>query len=108
MTYTKTRVFDTPLQDLAVFAKALSHPARLMILRFLAERKQCFSGDISDVVPLSRTTVSQHLRELKRVGLIRGTVEGTRVSYCIDSEVFSRYVALMGHFIDDTNTKDCC
>lgn len=108
MTYAKTQVFDSELQDLAAFAKALSHPARLMILRFLSERKQCFSGDISDEVPLSRTTVSQHLRELKKVGLIQGTVEGTRICYCIDPEVFQGCTKLFGSFLDETKPSGCC
>lgn len=108
MTYAKTQIFDTELQDLAAFAKALSHPARLMILRFLSEREQCFSGDISDEVPLSRTTVSQHLRELKKVGLIQGTVEGTRICYCIDPEVFQSCARLFGNFLDETKPSACC
>jgi len=66
----KAEVFDTELQELACFAKVISHPARLAILKYLAETKTCISGDISDQLPLSRTTVSQHLKELREIGLI--------------------------------------
>ncbi len=69
---TKPQVFDKELQELATFAKVISHPARLAILKYLAETKTCISGDISDQLPLSRTTVSQHLKELRELGLIHG------------------------------------
>jgi DNA-binding transcriptional ArsR family regulator len=80
----KKEIFDTGLQEIATLARVLSHPARLAILEYLAKCNVCISGDISDEMPLSRTTVSQHLNELKNIGLIQGEVEGTRVHYCID------------------------
>jgi len=79
----KTEVFSPKLQDLAKFAKAISHPARLSILEYLAETKTCISGDISDSLPLSRSTVSQHLKELKEMGLIRGEIDGLKINYCL-------------------------
>jgi DNA-binding transcriptional ArsR family regulator len=81
----KKELFDDDLQQLATFAKAISHPARLAILKYLAETKTCISGDISDHLPLSRTTVSQHLKELKDLGLIHGTIDGLKVNYCLCS-----------------------
>lgn len=83
MTYKKTDLFDDKLQKLAEIAKVMSHPARLAILQYLAKCKTCISGDISNEIPLSRTTVSQHLQELKKVGLIKGEIDGLKVNYCL-------------------------
>jgi DNA-binding transcriptional ArsR family regulator len=83
MTYKKSELFDKDLQQLAEVAKVMSHPARLAILRYLAKCKTCISGDISNEIPLSRTTVSQHLQELKRVGLIIGEIDGLKMNYCL-------------------------
>ena len=80
---TKSEVFDKELQELATFAKVISHPARLAILKYLAETKTCISGDISDKLPLSRTTVSQHLKELRDMGLIHGEIDGLKINYCL-------------------------
>ena len=80
----KLNLFNDQQQELASLAKALSHPARIAILQYLASCKTCISGDISDHLPLSRTTVSQHLKELKAVGLIKGEVEGLKMRYCLD------------------------
>lgn len=79
----KSEKFDEPLQELARFARAISHPARLAILKYLAETPACISGDISDYIPLSRTTVSQHLKELRDMGLIHGEIDGLRINYCL-------------------------
>ncbi len=79
----KTVEFGQDLIDLAEVAKALGHPGRLEILRILAGRA-CICGDIVDRMPLSQATVSQHLKELKKVGLIRGEIEGPRICYCLD------------------------
>jgi ArsR family transcriptional regulator, arsenate/arsenite/antimonite-responsive transcriptional repressor len=86
VTYSKSKVFNKDLQEMAIVAKALSHPARLAILKFLSEQKSCISGDISDQIPLSRTTVSQHLQELKKAGLIQGTINGLKINYCINKK----------------------
>ncbi len=80
----KTEQFTLKEQELAVLSRVLSHPARLAILKFLAETECCISGDISNEIPLSRTTVSQHLSELKYAGLIKGEIEGVKVNYCLD------------------------
>lgn len=102
----KKEVFDNELQDLALFAKVLSHPARLAILKFLAESKTCISGDISEQLPLSRTTVSQHLSELKKIGLIHGEIEGTRVNYCLCSSSISSYLNKMERFFTPINNSE--
>ncbi|MBL7948360.1 MAG: winged helix-turn-helix transcriptional regulator, partial [Bacteroidia bacterium] len=69
---------------IAKYAKALGHPARVAILRLLLKRQACVCGDIVDELPLSQSTVSQHLKELKNAGLIKGEIEGVRTCYCID------------------------
>jgi ArsR family transcriptional regulator len=86
MAYAKTDLFDSKLNSTAVLFKAMAHPARLAILQYLAETKVCITGDISDELPLSRTTVNQHLKELKDAGLIQGHVEGVKVKYCLDPQ----------------------
>jgi ArsR family transcriptional regulator, arsenate/arsenite/antimonite-responsive transcriptional repressor len=86
MAFAKTDLFDPELNSAAVLFKALAHPARLAILQYLAETKVCITGDISDEIPLSRTTVNQHLKELKNAGLIQGTVDGVKVNYCLNPE----------------------
>jgi DNA-binding transcriptional ArsR family regulator len=101
MTYHKTSLFDADLQDIASIAKTLSHPARLAILRYLASSDTCISGDISDEIPLSRTTVSQHLQELKRAGLIHGEIEGTKVCYCICNENVQKTKVMLESFFGE-------
>ena len=86
MAFSKTDLFNEDLQRFAVYYKALSHPARLAILKYLADIKTCITGDIADELPLSRTTVNQHLKELKDAGLITGTTEGVKTCYCINKE----------------------
>jgi len=86
----KADKFDKSLQELAAFARVISHPARLEILKYLAESETCVSGDISSNIPLSRTTVSQHLKELRNAGLIQGDIEGTRINYCLNMGVIAK------------------
>jgi DNA-binding transcriptional ArsR family regulator len=105
----KSEVFSADLQELAKFAKAISHPARLAILKYLAETKTCISGDISDYLPLSRSTVSQHLKELKELGLIHGEIDGLKVNYCLCGSVIKQYLALFGTFFKTIeNTAIVC
>jgi DNA-binding transcriptional ArsR family regulator len=94
----KREMFDDDLQELAQFAKAISHPARLAILKYLSDTKACISGDISDSLPLSRTTVSQHLKELKNLGLIHGEVEGLRINYCLCGSTIKKFKSLFNEF----------
>ena len=90
----KAENFDESLQELARFAKVISHPARLAILKYLAETKTCVSGDISDFLPLSRTTVSQHLKELRDIGMIHGEIDGLKINYCLCSDKIEKYLRL--------------
>jgi DNA-binding transcriptional ArsR family regulator len=96
----KTEVFTPELQELARFTKVLSHPARLAILQYLAETKTCISGDISDQLPLSRSTVSQHLKDLKELGLIHGEIDGLKINYCLCGSEINRLLKAFGDFFD--------
>jgi len=110
MAFAKTDLFDRKLSSAAVFFKALSHPARLSILKYLAETRVCMTGDISDELPLSRTTVNQHLTELKKAGLIQGTVEGVKVNYCLDPNGICELGRMFGdffRFIDRSCDSSC-
>ena len=86
MGLSKPGVFSAEDLRTAELAKALGHPARIAILRLLAARAACVCGDLVDELPLSQATVSQHLKELKRVGLIRGQIDPPRVCYCFDEQ----------------------
>jgi DNA-binding transcriptional ArsR family regulator len=105
----KSENFDESLQELARFAKAISHPARLAILKYLVETKTCISGDISDYLPLSRTTVSQHLKELRDFGLIHGTIDGLKINYCLSNSEIDKYLNLFDSFFTPIkmNTVEC-
>jgi DNA-binding transcriptional ArsR family regulator len=94
----KAEKFDKRLQELARFAKVISHPARLAILEYLAEAKTCISGDISQYLPLGRTTVSQHLKDLRDMGLIHGDIDGVRINYCLCSTELTRLLTLYDDF----------
>jgi len=86
MAQSKTELFDKEFAVNARYFKALAHPARLQILQFLANSSSCITGDISDELPLSRTTVNQHIKELKKVGFIDGHVDGVKTIHCLDPE----------------------
>jgi DNA-binding transcriptional ArsR family regulator len=105
----KAEKFDDSLQELARFAKVISHPARLAILKYLAETKSCISGDISDYLPLSRTTVSQHLKELRDIGIIHGNIDGLKINYCLCSDEIERYILLFEKFFEPVkNARIIC
>ena len=86
--------------EIAEFAKAISHPARVRILNLLNELNICMTGEIVDLLPLSQSTVSQHLTELKKVGLIKGEIEGPKTCYCIDKKNFERNKKLLSSFFN--------
>ncbi|WP_282014845.1 ArsR/SmtB family transcription factor [Marinifilum flexuosum] len=102
----KLELFDDKQQEIASLAKALSHPARIAILQFLASTPTCISGDISDYLPLSRTTVSQHLKELKSIGLIQGDVEGLKIKYCLNKEGIEKLNQVFGNLFDEITPDD--
>jgi len=102
----KSSEFNTKQNQIATFAKALAHPARVAILEFLAGQEACICGDIVDKLPLSQATVSQHLAELKRIGLITGEIEGAKVCYCINRKAWDEARSVLGQFL--TEVKNCC
>ncbi len=109
MVVSKTDLFEEVLQERAYLFKALAHPARLQILQFLSQTKTCISCDISEELPLSRTTVKQHLKELKNVGLIKGTVEGVKTNYCLDYEKVDEMKKILNGFLQEIEfPKDFC
>ena len=90
MAYSKKQEFTKDDVWLADVSKALSHPARIRILKILSGMNVCMCGDIVELLPLSQSTVSQHLKELKRVGLIQGEIEGPKVCYCVNEQTLSK------------------
>lgn len=106
MTTAKLELFDSKLQKTAAFCKALGHPARLAILKYLAETKVCMSGDITKEVPLSRTTVNQHLKELKNLDLIKGEIEGTKTNYCLNPKIINELQEIMQDLFKELNISD--
>ena len=108
MGLTKTAEFTKAQNDLAMIAKAIGHPARVAILQYLAQSKSCVCGDIVDELPLSQSTVSQHLKELKNSGLIKGTIEGASVCYCIDEKAWEGVKKSLGEFFESYQGLNCC
>lgn len=78
--------YDTETQDLASYAKALAHPTRIAILKYLENQSCCFTGDLVEIFPLAQSTISQHLKELKTAGLIQGELKPPKIKYCINQE----------------------
>ena len=109
MGLTKTSKFSEKQNALATLAKALGHPARIAIIQYLAKQHSCVCGDIVEKLPLSQSTVSQHLKELKTAGLIKGTIDGPSVCYCINAESWKQaeqdFANLFAMF---DSTFDCC
>lgn len=105
MTSPKVELFQKDLQLAASLFKALGHPARLAILNYLAEAKVCMTGDITRELPLSRTTVNQHLAELKDIGLIKGEISGVKVNYCLNNKKLEELNARFGTLISNLG---CC
>lgn len=104
----KNDLFDESLQKAAVYFKALSHPARLAIINYLAETGTCITGDITEELPLSRTTVSQHLQELKDCKLIQGTVDGVKVNYCLNASGLEDIIKTLNQLITTLEKSKCC
>lgn len=108
MTETISIKLDDPaIKRSAAIAKALGHPARIAILKLLAQRTTCFCGDITEVLPLAQSTVSQHLKALKSAGLITGEVEGVRTCYCLNPEGIKELESTLSEFSSEL-VKTCC
>lgn len=106
---TKNEEFTVRDNKIAQYAKALAHPARVAILQLLLKQSSCVCGDIVDELPLSQSTVSQHLRELKDAGLIKGEIEGANVCYCINEIEFEKAKGYLLNLLNiPINKKNCC
>ena len=95
-------------EQIARFAKAMGHPARMAILQFLAKQTTCYFGDIHEELPIAKATVSQHLKELKEAGLIQGEIETPKVKYCINRENWQLAQQLFNDFFGQTLCKKSC
>lgn len=107
---TKTDHFTDKQNEIAILTKALGHPARIAIIEYLLKVNACICGDIVNVLPLAQPTVSQHLKELKNAGIIKGDIEGNTVCYCINEKVINK---LQAYFTDvvvkiESRKKNCC
>ncbi|MFM6976373.1 MAG: ArsR/SmtB family transcription factor [Sphingobacteriaceae bacterium] len=111
MAINKKEDFSAKDQELANFAKTLSHPARIAIIRMLAEQNSCICGEIVEVLPLAQSTVSQHLKDLQAAGLVKGTIDGQKSCYCINWEnleqLSSEFTKLFGNLQKQKNCN-CC
>jgi DNA-binding transcriptional ArsR family regulator len=107
---TKTDLFTDRQNELAKMAKAIAHPARIAILQELVNTNSCVCGDLVTEIGLAQATVSQHLKELKETGLIKGTIEGTSICYCIDTRTWNNYRGLFTDFFGPLPEGDhrCC
>lgn len=106
----KTEIFTDKQNQIAIFAKAFGHPARVAILQRLFKMDTCYCGDLVNEIGLAQPTISQHLKELKNLGLIKGNVEGTSVCYCINKENWIEMKNVMNEFLDQdiTQIDNCC
>jgi predicted transcriptional regulator len=111
MGITKTDLFSSEQNAMAHMAKVLGHPARIAILEYLVKSNSCVNGDLVQELGLAQATISQHLRELKEVGFIQGTIEGVSICYCINPEKWAEFSQLFGVFFDNyyvLKQSNCC
>lgn len=109
MGITKSGLFKKKQNRVAILAKAFDHPARVAIIEYLLSKQTCITNDLVNELPLSQSTVSQHLKELKQIGIIKGEVEGPTMNYCIDEKVWEEakdiFISMFTRF---TPKGDCC
>lgn len=111
MAINKAKLFDISQKRTAELMKALGHPARIAIVELLSERDTCICGDITDELPLAQSTVSQHLKALKKAGIIKGEIDGVRTCYCLNEEGVQELNELIVPLIKNITTvtdKNCC
>ncbi|OSY88781.1 ArsR family transcriptional regulator [Tenacibaculum holothuriorum] len=111
MGLTKSEIFTTEQNNIATIAKVLGHPARIAIVQHLFKINSCVCGDLVEVIGLAQPTISQHLKELKKLNIIQGTIEGTSVCYCINTEKWNEIKSLLTQFLDldiAAKTNNCC
>jgi len=107
MGITKTQIFTDKQNDLAHFFKVLGHPARITILQYISAQNACICNDLVDEIGLAQATISQHLKELKSIGLIQGSIEGKRMCYCINLERWNSIQNQVNRFFNTTKSN-CC
>lgn len=106
---TRTEIFTEQQNRLATTLKALAHPARIAILQYIIKQDACICNDLVAELGLAQATISQHLKELKHIGIIKGNIEGTSVCYCIDQEVWLELKELLNaFFVDNAGVDKCC
>lgn len=109
MGLTKTEIFNEEQNRLATLFKVLGHPARIAILQHIINQKACICNDLVEELGLAQATISQHLKELKNIGIIKGSIEGKSVCYCIDENVWKTVQAELGlFFTQDIQSQPCC
>lgn len=109
MGITKVDLFTKNQNDIARIAKAFAHPARVAIIQHLLKMNACINSDLVQELGLAQATISQHLRELKEIGIIKGTIEGISVNYCIDADKWQEVKVLFNELLDQyRDTKSCC
>lgn len=111
MGVTRTDLFTEKQNEIADIAKAIAHPARVAIIQHLLKERACINGDLVEELGLAQATISQHLRELKEIGIIQGTIEGVRVSYCINAKMWKEVQLLFNELFDQyisANEEECC
>lgn len=109
MGLTKSEIFTNEQNRLASLFKVLGHPARVAILQYIINQKACICTDLVDEFGLAQATISQHLKELKKSGIIQGTIEGKSVCYCIDERVWKHVQATFNEFFDqEVKVSECC
>ncbi|WP_315055234.1 metalloregulator ArsR/SmtB family transcription factor [Chryseobacterium indoltheticum] len=109
MGLTKTEIFSEGQNRLATLFKVLGHPARIAILQHIISQKACICNDLVEELGLAQATISQHLKELKNIGIIKGSIEGKSICYCIDDEVWKTMQTELGlFFTQDIQSESCC
>ena len=110
MGLTKSEIFTTEQNEIASIAKVLGHPARIAILEYLAVAKTCICGDLVNEIGLAQPTISQHLKELKKMEIIKGTIEGTSICYCLNEEKWSEINSILKQFLSifSEAKNNCC
>lgn len=108
MGITKKIGFSEETIELSEILKAFGHPARLEIVKFLINSPTCICGDIVEFLPLSQSTVSKHLSELKKAGVIKGTISGNSICYCLNENTINKLQSFINIIKTDVNSSECC
>lgn len=108
MGITKTEGFSEKINTLAEIFKVLGHPARLSILEFLLKQKSCICNDIVNEIPLAQPTISRHLAEMKRVGIIKGSIDGKNINYCLNPDIIQEVGIYFNKLVINVPKNDCC